>query len=915
MDKTKLDELKTIYQNYKNTENYQHREKQSEFTFLARDIIQETLKNEPFKNEYLTGFIQLFKPKNTKQNFEKYIALDIHNESLRASFTKRYNELEFHGYTGVGKSAITELTNEQLLSVKQFLSSAFNVKSTDQAYTLVTDFENINIPHVKSGIYSPWLHYINPGIFPISNSAVDSLPRYFGISSKYPNFLKEINEIKDFVGETNLGHIDYMFYWAETPGNEEANSNKYHVERNKKSTEMKTIPELIELYKEYIFTENYDELYKWAVVKNFQDNWNPNVTDFVSMLESSLQPVTCNLWAGFNYLPRKMIIGMAKFNTDAVRQIFEYLFDEERNLSDRIDYFQSKAQEITDLQYPERKLNSYQDKRAVFVYLALRYPEKYYMYKYDFYEKFCEVTGLRDRPKRSKKGNNKIIFDFLSLCNEVRNELIKDSELIGKHKARLDSNIHYMESNYNLLTQDFMYASAMNFKKDNEVPEIQPKETKVIDKIIKGTKGIAYWWLNANPNIWRISDFETGHEQSYTSHNEKGNKRRIYEYFTQVKPGDYIIGYESTPIKKVKAVFEVTEGLHTDDDTGLEQITFRIKEFLPYEISWEELTSLNDLEQCEVMKNNQGSLFKLTEGEFNSIISNCKTNQKTKNDVYTSKNLLEEVFIGTEKLDNIINLLNHKKNIIIQGPPGTGKTFIAKRIAYSILGRKDSTHIETIQFHQSYSYEDFIQGLRPNDNGGFYLKNGIFYELALRAQRDPNSDYFLIIDEINRGNLSKIFGELMMLIENDKRGKEFQINLTYSPDIKFYVPENLHIIGTMNTADRSLAMVDYALRRRFCFINMEPVFDYRFRNHLESLNVPTETINWLIKGITDINEIIDKDNNLGKDYRIGHSYFCNINQSKIEEHFKNIIQYEIKPLLEEYWFDNKTKVDDCLKKF
>ncbi len=274
-------------------------------------------------------------------------------------------------------------------------------------------------------------------------------------------------------------------------------------------------------------------------------------------------------------------------------------------------------------------------------------------------------------------------------------------------------------------------------------------------------------------------------------------------------------------------------------------------------------------------------------------------------EIYTKEDFLEEVFMEENQYENIISLLKYKKNIIIQGPPGVGKTFIAKRIAYSIMGEKDDSRIGMIQFHQNYSYEDFIMGYRPVEDG-FKLKHGVFYQFCEQALNDPHRVYYFIIDEINRGNISKIFGELMMLIESDKRGSGYAVPLTYT-ESKFYIPENIYIIGTMNTADRSLAMIDYALRRRFCFINMKPAFDnLNFKGYLE--NKGGDLSNIIIDKITKLNKTIENDVSLGEGFCVGHSYFCMNKDIVTEEDYKNIIRYEILPLLSEYWFDDPDKV-------
>lgn len=277
--------------------------------------------------------------------------------------------------------------------------------------------------------------------------------------------------------------------------------------------------------------------------------------------------------------------------------------------------------------------------------------------------------------------------------------------------------------------------------------------------------------------------------------------------------------------------------------------------------------------------------------------------------LYSREDFLNEVFISEQQYDEISIILKRKKNIILQGAPGVGKTFAAKRLSYSIMGCTDDSRVEMIQFHQNYSYEDFVMGFRPAEGGGFELRNGIFHQFCARASNDLDRDYFFIIDEINRGNLSKIFGELLMLIENDKRGPSFAVPLTYKQDNRFYVPNNVHIIGMMNTADRSLAMLDYALRRRFCFIEIEPAFNTSaYKKHLTDNGIHSYVIEKIIIRLTFLNHQITSDSNLGRGFRIGHSYFCN--PSTDEGWYQSVIMYEIKPLIEEYWFDNEEQAQE-----
>lgn len=282
----------------------------------------------------------------------------------------------------------------------------------------------------------------------------------------------------------------------------------------------------------------------------------------------------------------------------------------------------------------------------------------------------------------------------------------------------------------------------------------------------------------------------------------------------------------------------------------------------------------------------------------------------TEYDDYNKVDFLNEVFMEEREYENLVTLLKNKKNIILQGPPGVGKTFMAKRLAYSMIEERDIERVKMVQFHQSYSYEDFIEGFRPSqDGGGFEIKKGAFHDFCREAEKDIDNDYFFIIDEINRGNLSKIFGELLMLIENDKRGHQLQ--LLYSDD-KFSVPSNVYIIGMMNTADRSLAILDYALRRRFAFYDLSPAFQSSgfiiYQNSLKN-----HSFNALIQTMERLNSEIERDESLGDGFLIGHSYFCNLKE--INNHqIESIVEYEILPLIREYWFDELSKVREWEEK-
>ena len=285
--------------------------------------------------------------------------------------------------------------------------------------------------------------------------------------------------------------------------------------------------------------------------------------------------------------------------------------------------------------------------------------------------------------------------------------------------------------------------------------------------------------------------------------------------------------------------------------------------------------------------------------------------EETSGNEYSEADFLSDIFMSKEDYNELVETLKHQKNIILCGAPGVGKTYAATKLAYSVMGEQADERVMQVQFHQSYSYEDFIMGYRPVESGGFEIRTGAFYDFCQKAKEDSENDYFFIIDEINRGNLSRIFGELFMLIENSKRGN-IDLPLLYRPEERFTVPKNLYIIGMMNTADRSLAMLDYALRRRFAFFTMKPGFDTeQFRAY--QTDIGSSSFDRVISCVQELNHEIESDPALGQGFCIGHSYFCCLEEkpeSEIASALKVVVKHEIIPMLREYWFDDIQKANE-----
>ncbi len=763
-----------------------------------------------------------------------------------------------------------------------------------------------------------------------------------------------------------------------------------------------------------------EEKYKWEAVKWFQKNWDVNAPDFAEMLNRSLGK-TYNLLTSANNFPKGMIVELAKSAPEEVRAMFLSLYDESKEVYERMNAFKMQS-EVLRKKYRNGARQHYQYENAISTYLWLRYPDKYYIYKFGEAKTVSLELESDYRFKKGAYADN--IRNFLTLYDEISAALKEDTELVQMFQSQLTDTC-YSDPELKTLTSDISYYISKHYAKKDTVAEaavdwhaaeydpglsvddwtkllndesvfttesleimkrmkdyggmasctqlavkygetnnfynvgssalarrvcsaagitpntredgsmqwwsvlytgrnagkdedgsfvwkLRDELSKALDKAdlsnielyaaaASGEQEHGYWWLNANPKIWSFADIEVGKVQAYTLYNENGNKRRIFQNFLDAKAGDLVIGYESNPVKQVVAIGRISA-----EQDG-EKLFFEKVEGLTSPIDYAALRGCPELERMEYFQNPQGSLFKLTRGEYDFIMDmireeNPIASETSSAQAYTKSHFLNEVYMSEKRYDSLVAVLRNKKNIILQGAPGVGKTFAARRLAWSMMEQEDDSCIEFVQFHQNYSYEDFMMGYKPVGEG-FELKYGIFYRFCQKAANQPDKDFFFIIDEINRGNMSKIFGELLMLIEKNYRGTK--ATLAYN-GLSFSVPKNLFIIGMMNTADRSLAMIDYALRRRFSFFEMEPGFDSEgFIQYQKNLN--NETLNELISKVKDLNSEIAMDKSLGKGFCIGHSYFCGAKVCT-EEWLHAIVDYDILPMLSEYWFDDDSKL-------
>lgn len=613
-----------------------------------------------------------------------------------------------------------------------------------------------------------------------------------------------------------------------------------------------------------------EEEFKWRGIKTFQDNWDLDTQNLSDMIKRSLYGVS-HMMVSQARFPEGMIEDFAGREPDTVRAMFKDLFDESKDIVERFHSFKQKSADLLERVGNGAK-NHFQDERTIALYLWLRYPDKYYVYQYTQARNLSIALGSDHRIIKGRLDSN--IREWLALYNEVT-ELMKQKPEVRNWETQGMTAVHYPDPEYRMLATDLAYCYTERILKEQKAEqEWEPKDYN---------PGITVEnWVSL------LANNEVYHESAKTV------IERLLDYGGQAtctqlaqKYGDNANTYNVNSIAFAKKVYEKTH--------------CKLAEREDESIRWWSILYMGK----KANKEDDGVyIWKLRPelAEALKIVNGEEVpDEDTDTTEYTKKDFLEEVFISEDKYDEMYAVLMRKQNIILQGAPGVGKTFAAKRLAYSIMGAKNDDHIQFVQFHQNYSYEDFVEGYRPAASG-FVRTDGIFKRFCKDAADAPDEKFFFIIDEINRGNLSKIFGELLMLIEKDYRGQA--ATLPYSGR-SFTVPKNLYIIGMMNTADRSLAMIDYALRRRFSFVDMEPGFDTKgFKEYLSSKG--NTTMGALVEKVEELNEDIKQT--LGKGFCIGHSYFV-FDEPCSDTLLRSIVKYDILPMLAEYWFDDEEQYE------
>lgn len=630
------------------------------------------------------------------------------------------------------------------------------------------------------------------------------------------------------------------------------------------------------------------EDFKWEAAQHFHDHWNIDAADFGEMFKEATAKVFALLDTGYAY-PRAMILNFAAADCEATRAMFRSLFDESIELSQRITAFQAATEEIRTKYNDGSWSNHYQSTSAISVYLWLRYPDQYYIYRYSVAHDISDALNFDAPPKRD--GSVESLLNSYRLYDELRAALSQNAAITQMVRSAIEAapaGKYWPDTHWNIAAIDLGFYLSRFYLAEQKATQMQAEWFPAKSEYDPGITTAQWSALLQDASVFTPEALRV--------------MKCMLDYGGQATCKQLAMKYGETNN------FYISNSYHLAQRVA-EKTCCRVMPRDNESMRWWPIlyvgkNTSTKADGTYIWRLRDELLHALKSADLSNVPAATAPIRQAASDSYTKADFLRDVFLSEQRYDVLVSLLRRKKNVILQGAPGVGKTYAAKRLAYSMMGQADSSRVEFVQFHQNYSYEDFILGYRP-DGSGFKLTEGVFYRFCQKASNDPDREYFFLIDEINRGNLSKIFGELMMLIESDHRGEK--ITLAYN-GMPFYVPENLHIIGMMNTADRSLALIDYALRRRFSFFEMEPAFTSDSFLHYQAA-LDNETFNALVEQIKALNREIAADASLGPGFRIGHSYLCLDDPAACTTDWMcSVVEFDILPTLAEYWFDAPDKL-------
>ena len=630
------------------------------------------------------------------------------------------------------------------------------------------------------------------------------------------------------------------------------------------------------------------EDFKWEAAQHFHDHWNIDAADFGEMFKEATAKVFALLDTGYAY-PRAMILNFAAADCEATRAMFRSLFDESIELSQRITAFQAATEEIRTKYNDGSWSNHYQSTSAISVYLWLRYPDQYYIYRYSVAHDISDALNFDAPPKRD--GSVESLLNSYRLYDELRAALSQNAAITQMIRSAVEAapaGKYWPDTHWNIAAIDLGFYLSRFYLAEQKAAQMDAGWFPAKSEYDPGITTTQWSALLQDPSVFTPEALRV--------------MQCMLDYGGQATCKQLAMKYGETSNFYISNSYHLAQ--RVAEKTGCRVMPRDNESMRWWPILYVGKNTSTKADGTYIWRLRDELLQALKSADLSNVPAATVPVQQAASDSYTKADFLNDVFLNGQRYDVLVSLLRRKKNVILQGAPGVGKTYAAKRLAYSMMGQADSSRVEFVQFHQNYSYEDFMLGYRP-DGSGFKLTEGVFYRFCQKASNDPDREYFFLIDEINRGNLSKIFGELMMLIEGDHRGEK--ITLAYN-GLSFYVPENLYIIGMMNTADRSLAMIDYALRRRFSFFEMKPAFTSEgFLKYQATLD--NETFNALVEQVKALNREITADASLGSGFRIGHSYFCLADPAVCTtDWMRSVVEFDLLPTLAEYWFDAPDKL-------